>query len=356
MKTLSRVLLSLCLFGGVLTMGFGAPRKVLVEMQTSTTCSPCYAADVFYFHQWLPNYGGADQVVTLAYHVWWPSPGNDPMYLANPGPVQARVSYNGGTSAPQAFIDGFVNGGSGFATWPGAIEARFIDASPVSITITGSRNGATLNLNAAIYADRAVNSANWRVHWVVVESGISAPQNSPSGYVPFVHDYAFRNMYPDANGSPITISQGQTVNIPRSITLNASWVANNCRVIVFVQNNTDRKVQNVEYLDINTLTSVGEPVNGVPTTFALAQNYPNPFNPTTTFDYAISKQSFVQITVYDLLGREVRTLLSEEKAVGIYNTTWDGTNNAGESVPSGMYLYRMSAGTFTEAKKMLLLK
>jgi hypothetical protein len=336
-----------------------APRKILVEIQTSTTCGPCYPADVFYFVQWLPNYGGNASVVTLAYHVWWPQPGNDRMFTSNPVPVQTRVAYysGGGTTfAPRAYIDGFVDGGSGYTNWPGAIEGRFLDPSPVSITITGTRSGTTLNLNAAIFADRAVNSANWRVHWAVVESGINEPQYNGSTYVPFVHDHAHRNMYPDANGSPITISQGQTVNIARTITLDPSWVANNCRVIVFVQNNTDRKVQNVEYLDVNTLTSVGEPVNGVPTTFGLAQNFPNPFNPTTTFEYAISNQSFVQLKVYDLLGREVRTLVAEEQAIGIYNATWDGKNDLGENVPSGVYVYRMSAGSFSDSKKMLLLK
>jgi hypothetical protein len=336
-----------------------APRKILVEIQTSTTCAPCYAADVFYFQQWLPNYGGNASIVTLAYHVWWPAPGNDRFFTINPTPVQGRVSYYSGgasTYAPRAYIDGFIDGTSGYTGWPGAIEGRFLDPSPVSITITGNRNGNTLNLNAAIFADRAVTSTNWRVHWVVVESGLSEPQNSGSGYVPFVHDGVHRSMYPDANGSPITISQGQTVNIPRTITLDASWVASNCRVIVFVQNNTDKKVQNVEYKEVSSLTSVGEPVNGVPTTFGLAQNYPNPFNPSTTFDYAVSKQSFVQIKVYDLLGREVRTLLSEEKGIGVFDVTWDGKNDAGENVPSGMYLYRMTAGSFSESKKMLLLK
>jgi hypothetical protein len=340
------------------TMG-AVPRKVLMEIQTSTTCSPCYAADVYYFQTWLPNYGGAEQIATISYHVWWPAPGNDPMYLANTPPVQTRIAYysgGGSTYAPRGYIDGFVDGTSAYSTWPGAIEGRFIDPSPVSITITGSRNGSILNLNAAIYADRAVNSATWRVHWAVVESGISAPQNSPSGYVPFIHDFALRDMYPDANGSTISISQGQTVNIARTITLNASWVANKCRVIVFIQNNTDKKVQNVEYKDVSTITSVGDPVNGVPTVFAISQNYPNPFNPSTAFDYAVSKQSFVSIKVYNLLGQEVKTLVSEEKSVGVFRAEWDGTNNSGVVVPSGMYLYKMIAGEFSETKKMVLLR
>jgi hypothetical protein len=358
MKKLSIVLAVVMMLVASYDAGNAAARKVLMEIITSTTCSPCYAADVFYFVNWYPNYGGNASVVTLAYHVWWPTPGNDPMYMANQAPVQTRMTYYApsGNYAPRAFIDGFIDGGSSYTGWPGMIEGRWLDFSPINITLTGTRNGSVLNMNAAITAEQAVNSSNWRVHWVVVQSEISEPQNSPSGYVPFTHHFVHRNMYPDANGSPITISQGQTVNVPMTITLNAAWIPANCRVIVFVQNNTDKKVQNAEYAEVATLTSVGEPVNGVPTTFAISQNYPNPFNPTTTIDYAVSKQSFVSVKVYNLLGQEVRTLVSEEKGIGVYQAKWDGKDNVGAEAPSGMYLYKMIAGSFSETKKMMFMK
>jgi hypothetical protein len=340
--------------------GNAAARKVLVEVCTSTTCSPCYAPDVYYFQQWLPNYGGNESVVTLAYHVWWPSPGNDPMYLANTAPVQARMTYynNIGSNGyvPRAYIDGFIDGTSNYTSWPGAIDGRWLDFSPISITLTGSRNGTTLNMNAAIYAEQAVNSSTWRVRWAMVESEIPEPQNSPSGYVPFTHHYVHRGMYPDANGSPITISQGQTVNFPMTITMNGAWNPDNCRVIVFVQNDTDHKVQNAEYVDVSTLTGVGDPVNGIPTTFAISQNYPNPFNPTTMIDYAVREQSFVGIKVYNLLGQEVKDLVSEEKGAGVYTVAWDGRDNFGKEIPSGMYMYKMFAGSFSQTRKMMLLK
>lgn len=96
-----------------------AARKVVLEMLTSTTCAPCYPADVFYFQNWLPNYGGASSVITIAYHVWWPLPGNDPMYLSNVAPVQSRVAYYApttGSVAPSAHVDGFIYGGSSYAS------------------------------------------------------------------------------------------------------------------------------------------------------------------------------------------------------------------------------------------------
>jgi hypothetical protein len=342
-----------------------ALRKVLAELITSTTCAPCYSADVFYFQNWLPNYGGADQIVTLAYHVWWPSPGNDPLYLANPVPVQNRVAYYFPTvaSAPYLFVDGFISGGSGYTTWPGAIEPRFLDASPVSITLTGTRNGNILEMNASITADQVVNSSSWRVHWVIQESGLSVPQNSGSGYVPFVHEYVHRGMYPDANGSPIAISNGQTVDIPRTLTLGAGWVPENCRVVVFVQNNTDKKVQNAEVIAVDMLTGVGDTPGGIPSAFGLEQNYPNPFNPATTITFSLPSRGSAgavsaagtmyatSLQVFDVLGRRVATLVNDYRAPGRYTVSFDASRLAG-----GTYFCRLTAGGQQDTRRMMLLR
>ena len=89
----------------------------------------------------------------------------------------------------------------------------------------------------------------------------------------------------------------------------------------------------------------------MPSGFNLEQNYPNPFNPSTTFKYSIPAQSGVMIKVYDILGNEVATLMDEEKLVGTYEVIW----NAGQ-LPSGIYFYRIQAGSFIDTKKMILLK
>jgi hypothetical protein len=336
----------------VCSVATGAARKVVTEMFTSTTCAPCYAADNYYYHTWYPNYGGAELIINIAYHVWWPSPGNDPMYLSNPTPVQIRNTYYqpSGGYAPRMFIDGFVDGGSSYSSWPGMIEPRFLDPSPISITLTGTRVGNILNMNAQIYAEVAVNSSNWRVHWVLVESGINEPQNSPNGYVPFIHNFAHRAMYPDANGSPISISQGQTVSIDRTITLNTSWVAANCHVIVFVQNNADKKVQNAEIIEVSSITGVANQ-DERPLSFALAQNYPNPFNPQTTIEFSMPREEFVTVKVYNMLGQEVKTLVNEIRQAGPHKAVLDDVN-----LPSGLYTYQMIAGTFRETRKMILLR
>ena len=85
--------------------------------------------------------------------------------------------------------------------------------------------------------------------------------------------------------------------------------------------------------------------------FELMQNYPNPFNPNTTFKYSIPNESKVIIKVYDILGNEIETLINEEKPVGTYELNWYAAN-----LPSGVYFYRLQAGSFVETRKMILLR
>ena len=102
------------------------------------------------------------------------------------------------------------------------------------------------------------------------------------------------------------------------------------------------------------ILSVDEPelVNN----YILLDNYPNPFNPTTTIQYELSQRSDIQITIYDLLGRKVTTIVSEIQEAGYKSVIWDATNSNGQPVSAGVYLYRIKAGDFVQTKKMILLK
>ena len=98
-------------------------------------------------------------------------------------------------------------------------------------------------------------------------------------------------------------------------------------------------------------------VEAKPESFALANNYPNPFNPSTTIKYALPQAADVELTVYNVFGQVVRTLVAEYQSAGRYAVEWDATNDSGHSLSSGMYFYRLQAGgEFLEVKKMLLLK
>lgn len=107
---------------------------------------------------------------------------------------------------------------------------------------------------------------------------------------------------------------------------------------------------------IQTVTSVAEISNQIPTQFELSYNYPNPFNPTTKFRYALPEGRNVKIIVYDINGSRVAELVNNYQGAGTYEVTWNGKNDSGMQVASGTYIYQVNAGDFVETKKMLLLK
>jgi len=94
----------------------------------------------------------------------------------------------------------------------------------------------------------------------------------------------------------------------------------------------------------------------VPVEYILQQNYPNPFNPSTTINYNLPTSGLVSLNVYDLLGREVASLVSTEQSAGHHSITWNGKNNSGNAVPSGVYLYSLSSGNYKNTMKMILMK
>jgi hypothetical protein len=95
---------------------------------------------------------------------------------------------------------------------------------------------------------------------------------------------------------------------------------------------------------------------GLPQSFDLKQNYPNPFNPTTEISFDLPAASKVELTVYNVLGQQVKSLLNGDMPAGSHTVTWDGTTTDGNSAASGMYFYRISADKFEMTRKMMLLK
>jgi len=94
----------------------------------------------------------------------------------------------------------------------------------------------------------------------------------------------------------------------------------------------------------------------IPDEFAIHQNYPNPFNPVTTLRYDLPEQGHVRITIYDMLGRQVKTLINQTQDAGFKSVVWNATNTYGKPVSAGIYLYQIQAGEYISTKKMVLLK
>ena len=152
------------------------------------------------------------------------------------------------------------------------------------------------------------------------------------------------------SNDPISPGEGNILSLPTRVSPNA-------------MNKIKLEITDVVLADQNAVeipVDYGKP--SVPKAFELSQNYPNPFNPTTTIKYflpsvANGDQTLVTtLRIYNVLGEVVKTLVNEPKSPGVYYEVWDGKDNQGNQVASGIYFYRLSAGKFSETKKMVLLK
>jgi glucuronoarabinoxylan endo-1,4-beta-xylanase len=128
--------------------------------------------------------------------------------------------------------------------------------------------------------------------------------------------------------------------------------------ITFIDNaDTTKKfsalTNNIGNYQISVPTSIESNTNNLPSKFELAQNYPNPFSSSTSIPYNIHKQTDIQVTIYDILGREVRKFAIGFQTAGSYIVLWDGRNNFGQKVASGVYFYKIQAGSESQVKKMI---
>lgn len=140
-----------------------------------------------------------------------------------------------------------------------------------------------------------------------------------------------------------TLVSGTTVTWPSSFTLaQMDWMADNLTV------------ETPPYLGI--MTDVATSVTPVPGTFALEQNYPNPFNPATLITYSIPKETHVTIEVFNILGQKVATVYDQMQTVGTHSIAWNAHSERGSMVGSGVYFLQMRAGSFSQVKKMVLMK
>ncbi|MEE4312428.1 MAG: FlgD immunoglobulin-like domain containing protein, partial [candidate division KSB1 bacterium] len=126
---------------------------------------------------------------------------------------------------------------------------------------------------------------------------------------------------------------------------------------IWLSNTTD-DVAEAELINarFNAATDDVRRLGSVPSSYALEQNYPNPFNMDTEIIYELPEADYVTVTIYNSLGHEIRTLVSRNHEAGSYAVRWDGRNNSGFDITSGIYIVRLKTNRFTDSKKMLLVK
>ena len=172
-----------------------------------------------------------------------------------------------------------------------------------------------------------------------------------------------------AGGSDATISGKDTVTVFTFETDSRAFTVSAGRYLALRITNNSSKNYAVKtggawcycsspYSSYNYLVSVdnNSMTENIPKEYALHQNYPNPFNPVTTISYDLAEDVYVELTVYNIIGEKVTTLVKGNQPAGYYNIEWDGRNSRGLIVSSGMYLLRINAGNYCKTNKMVFVR
>jgi|ETNmetMinimDraft_8_1059916.scaffolds.fasta_scaffold00612_4 hypothetical protein len=158
-----------------------------------------------------------------------------------------------------------------------------------------------------------------------------------------------------AAGSEIEDHNALTVMLHMDISAEFADSSNVPVLVEYVRWNEETPLVN-ETIQVMHISLKTDAEGLIPDVFALHQNYPNPFNPVTNIRYDIPENSHVKMVVYDILGRQVRTLVNRDHDPGFYDVLWDGRNDRGEQISSGVYFYQINAGTFHKNAKMIVVK
>jgi len=130
---------------------------------------------------------------------------------------------------------------------------------------------------------------------------------------------------------------------------------NTYTVTLTVTDNGQATAVTTQDVQITNIVGIAEEA-ALPEKFALSQNYPNPFNPNTTISYALPERSTVRLSIYNMLGKEIRTLVNHVEDAGYKSVQWDGLDQRGQLISTGIYIYKIQAGEFTQTRKMIFMK
>lgn len=328
------------------TFAIPGERNVLVEMFTNSHCTVCPGA-----HAAINAYASASpyagRLRYIYYHTTFPY-SDDQLSLANTTEPNARNAYyNGPTNTPNTYFDG-VNQGRTYSSFAASLDARMAVASPFDITLSGTKNGSSITVTAAISQSGTVTNTDLVLHMIAVENTTYTGRN---GVTP--QNFVMRKMITPAGGDPFVMDANFSKQVTHSATLTNITAMNFVGVVVFLQSVSTREVFQSDYISYGMLTGIETDQPVTPQEFVLEQNFPNPFNPATTISFTIPRKAHVTLTVFDLLGNEVATLVRQSVGAGTHRIPFSA---AEYGLASGVYLYRLQTEERSLVRKMLLLQ
>jgi hypothetical protein len=322
-----------------------------------------------------------EQVAPLAYHVWWPG-NTDSFYLFNPADVYTRtVFYHPHSASVPAFrFDGRYLGDPGTAAeFKVIIDSLLQVPSPIRINLDQhwSLDMDSVYVSFDIVCVDPVRDPVW-LQFAVAEAAHFYQTGSP--LVPKRWYHAMRDMVPDANGTQLSLSPGDSLHydwiypIPDVFAQDDAQMVDDrwdMTTVIFVQDTSLVVFYDSLGAPIDTAVvggevyqAIGERVRDVssvrgdtgPEELALSKNWPNPFKVQTSIAYALSKAGQVRLSVYAVDGRLVTRLVDTHSEPGAYSATWNGLDRFGEKAGSGMYYYRLETEAGSRTGTMVLLK
>lgn len=322
-------------------------RKVLFEEGTNASCAPCAANNPILkaFLDANPN-----TCLAIKYHASWP--GYDPMYMANPTQNTERIVnyYNmNQTGVPYCNADGIIQDIWPFsnANFTNAMNQRLAIQAPMQIIVSDQRiAGDSIRSTITVNLPSNLPAGNYKLRVMAIERWVvyAVPPGS-NGETHFEH--VFRRAYPNTDGVTFPTTAGNYQYI-YTYKRESTWQDTSIKTVAFIQNDNNKEVMNAAYAPLVGINPVS---SEVPASFSLSQNYPNPFNPSTNIEFALPKDEFVTLKVYDMLGKEVTALANGNFKKGVYKADWNA-----EGIGGGVYFYTITAGEFTATKKMILIK
>ena len=182
----------------------------------------------------------------------------------------------------------------------------------------------------------------------IISSGITFTFGDTLQSSPYVEDYP-DYLYAIVGGSTPAASYGN--GLVAAVSSSNTFLLGIPFETIHTKANRDAVMTTVLNTLVITTSIARQEESTIPSTFSLEQNYPNPFNPTTTIRFSLANNEFVSLKIYDVLGKEISTLISEEMNAGTYTVNWNAS-----ALPSGVYFYRLQAKNFSETKKLVLTK
>ncbi len=312
----------------------------------------------------LDNDGNKEAYFSTDNHTVYEATGADTYqlyYVENPtvGPwtIQASVEADIDGDGKNEMVFGKTNGSLGL--WYGITDLASTDSTNEAVVTTvepgGCRGLAVGDYDGDGLTDIFMGGNYAGSVWRMEYKGSGAITDSAS----YTYEKVYQDTMPAGGARVYSVSfAGDNISQKMGGTSTIDMDGSGKPEVCVVYEDGDSLQSWIVILDGNgTLTGIEmNPGNAVLNTYTLNQNYPNPFNPTTTISFALPVAQQVVVKVYDVLGKEVKTLTNSLLQAGSHTLVWDGTNNAGVQVTSGTYIYTLEAGSHKLSKRMTLLK